>query len=769
MPVYIRKNLSYTPPSIARMSDEDDDDYLQDPDQMRDILPQPYRMINKVLDKLLEDVWDILESKENKRPGEKRKPKPPKYDKPSKAPLLGQATALASSPDGKYLFAGLPNGLVALDALNQQSLSQWEEDSAEITSILTYAFSPTAYVLVTLDDMAVARLFLFTCDCLFFVKVMNDSEGGAKMLASRCEASLEGDYVGIVFENTSTKEVTFETHKVPREAWVGEIEAVEAKIQKEKEQQEKEQKEREEREKELNKTEENTEELPAPTEIADPCTEEPAKEQDETEKGDSSRAPTDPSASMIAEKIAHKFTPPTLVLRVRPPVPYVANPPSSAFSATQKVDATGAVLGMGQTHIMSAAHLESRDATFQHMHAGLVKYMTKDEDKKDEDVMTATFHFMNPGRTLLTGLEPVGQTDRPSCVALWWKGTNHLLQFSLLKVSKEPGNSKRRAMPVGEAPQEVEHKVDVVWPFSSKITCSAVSTCTSHIAVGLDNGNVTVWDRYMGLQRGVLNMNSKSTVQMLRFLDPALYPSSSMDYPPYPQRTATYMLAQYADSSQYLCDIGQATQDHPMSISDRPDKDDDVETLLESVPDIPELCLMVQKDGNLYLKDIQTGVEVCQLALPNTHQIMSPWEPVVAFGGRGQLLFVKGSGEEAGEAEESTDTSGVFVFTLRSYPTLDRYWNRLRTPTQLLVHPTIDTRLDALMKERLAQQALRKQRLQMRWGMLRSDLAVIQNAKEVVANTVTRQFLTPSSDRSLPEDVLGKFAPQSQTSLDKNP
>lgn len=53
-------------------------------------------------------------------------------------------------------------------------------------------------------------------------------------------------------------------------------------------------------------------------------------------------------------------------------------------------------------------------------------------------------------------------------------------------------------------------------------------------------------------------------------------------------------------------------------------------------------CLMVQKDGNLYLKDIPTGVKVCQLALPNTHQIMSPWEPVVAFGGRGQLLFVKG-------------------------------------------------------------------------------------------------------------------------------
>ena len=42
----------------------------------------------------------------------------------------------------------------------------------------------------------------------------------------------------------------------------------------------------------------------------------------------------------------------------------------------------------------------------------------------------------------------------------------------------------------------------------------------------------------------------------------------------------------------------------------------------------------------------------------------------------------------------------MFIFTLRSYPTLDRYWNKTRTPAQLQVHPTIDKRLDALMKER---------------------------------------------------------------------
>ncbi|XP_076465084.1 WD repeat-containing protein 93-like isoform X2 [Babylonia areolata] len=713
MPVYIRKNLSFTPTSLERMSDEEDDDYLQDPDQMRDSLPQPYRMIDKVLNKLLEDAWDIIEMKENKRLADERKIRPPKYDKPNDLPFLSQATALASSTDGKYLFAGLPNGLVAMDALTQQTLNQWEEDGAEITSIQTYAFSATASLLVTIDDMAVARLFLFACDCLFFVKVLNETaDGGTKLLTSRCEASLEGDYVGIVLENTSTKEVWFEAHKVPREAWVSELEAVEEKFQKQKE---KEQKEKE-----------GKGEQPSTEESVDQSAEDLQKSQEL--KGESPRGSTPPPPTNV-DTSAYKFSAPALVLKVKPPVSYAANSSSSTFSACQKVDATGAVLGTGQTHIMSPSHLESRDTTFQHTHASLFKDATRedgeDKDKGDQDIMMATFHFLNPGRILLTGCEPIGQTDRPSCVALWWKGSNHFLQFSLLKVGKE-----------------MEHKPDVVWPFSSPITSSAISTCTSHLAIGLDNGNVTIWDRYIGLQRGVVNMNPKSGVQMLRFLDPSLYPSASMEYPPYPQRTATFLLAQYKDSSQFIYDVGKVTQDQPMCIGEKPDFDDEVQTLLESVPDLPELCLMVQKDGTLYLKDIQTGVRVCQLAFQKPFQLVSPWEPIVSFGGRGQLLFVKGSGTVSEEeSEETTETSEVFIHTLRSYPTLDPYWNKTRTPAQLQVHPTIETRLDALMKERVAQQALRKQRLQMRWGMLRSDLAVIQNAKEVnVTTTDSRPF-----------------------------
>ena len=39
---------------------ENDDQFLNDPSLFRDELPQPFRMINKVLDEILETTWDVI-------------------------------------------------------------------------------------------------------------------------------------------------------------------------------------------------------------------------------------------------------------------------------------------------------------------------------------------------------------------------------------------------------------------------------------------------------------------------------------------------------------------------------------------------------------------------------------------------------------------------------------------------------------------------------------------------------------------------------------
>ena len=45
---------------------------------------------------------------------------------------------------------------------------------------------------------------------------------------------------------------------------------------------------------------------------------------------------------------------------------------------------------------------------------------------------------------------------------------------------------------------EIEHKPDLVWPTSSHIVATAVSRCTSLVAVAVQSGIVTIWDKYIG-------------------------------------------------------------------------------------------------------------------------------------------------------------------------------------------------------------------------------------------------------------------------------
>ena len=47
--------------------DEDPGDFLQDPELWADRLPQPFRMIDEILQKLLASAWETIEAREVER------------------------------------------------------------------------------------------------------------------------------------------------------------------------------------------------------------------------------------------------------------------------------------------------------------------------------------------------------------------------------------------------------------------------------------------------------------------------------------------------------------------------------------------------------------------------------------------------------------------------------------------------------------------------------------------------------------------------------
>lgn len=53
--------------------------------------------------------------------------------------------------------------------------------------------------------------------------------------------------------------------------------------------------------------------------------------------------------------------------------------------------------------------------------------------------------------------------------------------------------------------------------------------------------------------------------------------------------------------------------------------------------------ITVLKSGKVQIRDTLQGTVLCEPVFPSSHELMTPWDPVVAVGGMGQLLFLKGA------------------------------------------------------------------------------------------------------------------------------
>ncbi|XP_045564297.1 WD repeat-containing protein 93 isoform X3 [Salmo salar] len=361
MPVYIRKGPADIPePSDSSQGDEEQELFLSDPDQLQDQLPQPFRMIDKVLDRLLDRAWDFISQRETARLTEQANKAIPIMQVSGDVKLPVRTNCLACPEDGRYIFLGHPHGLsvmaqpqgiITASSSSPYCVPVWQEDQVEITSLHITCLGEMAYLLASLDDMGVARLFAYYSETSHLIKVMNETKMwtntqqddlNQRSVCVKFELSRGGDYGAATISYNGCQ--CLEVYRFPKDSWLKEL------------------------------------------------------SQHTPGVGDTG-----------------KLSPVTMLMKIKPPKPHTGSTMKSPFEVLQKTE-DGNVIGSGQNHLISSRQWEDQDAVFKSVYRKYMVNNTSNTTDPEDRPSCVTSHFLLPGglSSVLGGVKP--QTGLPLSV-----------------------------------------------------------------------------------------------------------------------------------------------------------------------------------------------------------------------------------------------------------------------------------------------------------------------------------------------------------------
>ncbi|KAG8516323.1 WD repeat-containing protein 93, partial [Galemys pyrenaicus] len=178
---------------------------LPDPDQGPDTLPQPFRMINKLVNLLFERAWEAVEERDALKAAELGRVQPTLYLPLVESKLDKMPACLALSRD--YVFVGGVGGFSIYNLYSARRAFVWERLKVAVTSLCVLDLGSEILV-APVDETGVVRLFYFFRDGLFFVKAVNDAQADGVRAGDTC----------------------LDVYKLPRESWLKEAEHVQQAV-----------------------------------------------------------------------------------------------------------------------------------------------------------------------------------------------------------------------------------------------------------------------------------------------------------------------------------------------------------------------------------------------------------------------------------------------------------------------------------------------------------------------------------------------------------
>ncbi|XP_034987792.2 WD repeat-containing protein 93 isoform X2 [Zootoca vivipara] len=705
MPFYVRKHTSLEIPSPTEKDwikkDEEEDIYLKDPYGFRDTLPQPYRMINKLVNLLLERTWEIVEGPQPLQETRQPKVPPPKYPPSSEFQVEGRANCMVAA--GEFIFIGFSMGLSVFsiptyEKPTYEKVCAWEAASLEICAIKVSNFGSSSYLIGSVDELGIARLFYFFKENLLSIKVINEVEDISKRnTCVALELSRGADYAGFLLQGNS--EAWLEVYRLPKDSWLKETENAQNAA------------------------------LTVPANIKDMkvnqanLPEKAAVEADKKNKKTSDipglgAEEVDPQ--VLLSRLESRLIPPVLLLKIRSPKPFAPSTFKHPYEALMKSD-DGSVIGLGYNHMLKESQWERQEAIFN---STFQQYLeTEDElEIKEEKPSNAMFHFHLPGRTLPVGTEFRAEPDMPIALSIHWSRSHNLCFYLLSRPPKEKIDS--------------DPKPDMVWPCASPLMYSAVTPCSSYLAFACEDGTVTVWEKSVGFPLSVTVLpDDRYVIRSIQFMPCA--PSPCEKVPGSSEvlaSTKVKLLVLCTDGSLHLITSGAKEFDTQLLGPEIPNQ---TITAIATISSLPDTVLMFFWDGTVILMDTTTEDYISQFIMPPSYKVATSWQPVFSVDTQGQYLLLQG-------VKQQTET--IFIFDFTTYPFMEAFTLKAEEQPEALAVAVLpwDKRCNIFLKDSLQRLSTISQQIPESWSLL-------QNCAKALAKGESQEMLEEEESRDAEE------------------
>ncbi|KAG8440643.1 hypothetical protein GDO86_006407 [Hymenochirus boettgeri] len=417
--------------------------------------------------------------------------------------------------------------------------------------------------------------------------------------------------------------------------------------------------------------------------------------------------------SFLPTEVELKLTAPMLLIKIKPPKPITGSTFKSAQEALQACEQNN-VFGTGQNHIISARQLEQQEAIFTSL---FQKYPSDQSARTPEIKITrhANFHFVQPDKILPVEGER-NQTAIPKAVSVHWQGCHNLLFYLLVPTPKDK--------------TDVDMKPDIVWPCAAAITYSTLSTCSTYLTVGFEDGSFSVWDiHFSGFPLAVIGIPEGRSISSLQFLDHTSFNENdlSQNSTQTASKVRIKILVRCTDNSLYLVTASGGKETNLTILQQSPDNSDGQISTVVPVSNFPNAVLLFFCSGLIQLMDITTQEPVCQFELPFSHQLAYPWQPAYALDQERCYLFLNGE-----EKSTVSDISAVkkhafslFAFSLNCMSLKEAF----PKTQQLAVPPTEmlewDQKCQILFQKRLQNYSERSKHIAESWAILRKQASTL--------------------------------------------